>query len=69
MARQIIELGNNEAVKRPVAAGVGVGIRSKRTLDVEAQAGDIGIRDCADRDCRRQFWPVHPRDRLLSRAE
>lgn len=69
MPGQIIELGSNEAVKRSVAAGLGVGILSERTLDVDVRAGDVGILDCADWDCRRQFWLVHRADRLLSRAE
>jgi DNA-binding transcriptional LysR family regulator len=64
-----IQLGSNEAVKRAVAAGLGIGILSARTVDVDARAGDVALIPCADWDCRRQFWLVQRRDRLASRAE
>lgn len=64
-----VQLGSNEAVKRAVAAGLGVGILSARTIDVDERAGDIAGVPCADWDCRRQFWLVHRADRVLSQAE
>jgi DNA-binding transcriptional LysR family regulator len=64
-----VQLGSNEAVKRAVAAGLGVGVLSARTLDVDVRAGDIATVPCANWDCRRQFWLVHRADRMLSSAE
>ncbi len=64
-----IQLGSNEAVKRAVAAGLGVGILSAQTLDVDVRAGDVVILQCAGWECRRHFWLVQCRDRVLSRAE
>lgn len=64
-----VRLGSNEAVKRAVAAGLGIGILSDRTVDVDARAGDVTLLPVADWDCRRQFWLVRRRDRLPSRAE
>jgi DNA-binding transcriptional LysR family regulator len=64
-----VHLGSNEAVKRAVAAGLGMGVLSAGTLDVDMRAGDVRIVPCADWDCHRQFWLVRRADRVLSRAE
>ncbi len=66
---QTVHLGSNEAVKRAVAAGLGIGILSARAVDVDVRAGDVTILSCQGWECRRRFWLVHRRDRLLSRAE
>jgi DNA-binding transcriptional LysR family regulator len=64
-----VQFGSNEAVKRAVAAGLGVGVLSARTLDVDVRAGDVAIVPCGDWVCRRQFWLVRRTDRILSRAD
>jgi DNA-binding transcriptional LysR family regulator len=64
-----VQFGSNEAVKRAVAAGLGVGVLSARTLDVDVRAGDVAIVPCAGWVCRRQFWLVRRTDRILSRAD
>ncbi len=64
-----VQLGSNEAVKRAVAAGLGVRILSAQSLDVDVRAGDVVILPCTDWECRRQFWLVQRRDRVSSRAE
>jgi DNA-binding transcriptional LysR family regulator len=69
MPTSTIQLGSNEAVKRAVAAGLGIGILSEQTLDVDIRAGDIAILTCSDWACGREFWLVHRRDHVLSRAE
>lgn len=66
---ETIQLGSNEAVKRGVAARLGVGILSAQTLEVDLRAGDIAILDCTDWTCRREFWRIRRRDRVLSAAE
>jgi DNA-binding transcriptional LysR family regulator len=67
--REVVPLGSNEAVKRLVASGIGIGILSVRTLDVDVRAGDVTLLACDGWDCRRQFWLVHRADRLLTRTE
>jgi DNA-binding transcriptional LysR family regulator len=64
-----IQLGSNEAVKRAVASGLGYGILSSQTLDVDIRSGDIVVLDVVDWECHREFWLVKRRDRILSRAE
>ncbi len=64
-----IELGSNEAVKRAVSVGLGVGVLSAHTIAVDKRAGMLGVVKCVDWDCRRNFWLIHLRDRLLTRAE
>jgi DNA-binding transcriptional LysR family regulator len=64
-----LQFGSNEAVKRAVAAGLGIGILSVHTLAVDQRAGDIAILPCIGWDCRRQFWLIRRRDRELTRAE
>jgi DNA-binding transcriptional LysR family regulator len=64
-----MQFGSNEAVKRAVAAGLGIGVLSARTIDVDVRAGDVTIVPCANWECRRQFWLVRRTDRILSRAD
>lgn len=67
--RQTIQLGSNEAVKRAVAAGLGIGILSAQTLDIDVRSGDVVVLPCDDWTCERQFWIVRRADRMASRAE
>ena len=59
----------NEAVKRAVAAGMGIGILSEHTLAVDYRAREVVRLPCADWECRRQFRVLHRHDRVLARAE
>jgi DNA-binding transcriptional LysR family regulator len=64
----VIELGSNEAVKRAVEAGLGIGLLSTHTIEAERLAGllvDLPISGWA---CRRSFWLIRRRDRALTRA-
>lgn len=65
----VIELGSNEAVKRAVSAGLGIGVLSVHTTRVDHQAGLVATLDCAGWECRRSFYLIHRRDRALSSAE
>jgi LysR family transcriptional regulator, low CO2-responsive transcriptional regulator len=69
MPRHVVHFGSNEAVKRAVAAGLGIGIVSAHTLDVDLRAGVLQILPCVDWHCRRQFWLARHRDRHATRAE
>lgn len=67
--RDTIELGSNEAVKRAVADGLGIGVLSTHTVSIDQQAGAIAILSCDNWHCRRQFHLIYRRDRTLTRAE
>lgn len=65
----VIELGSNEAVKRAVEAGLGIGLLSTHSVEAERLAGlleDLPLRGWS---CGRSFWMIRRRDHLLSRAE
>jgi DNA-binding transcriptional LysR family regulator len=67
--RETIELGSNEAVKRAVSAGLGIGVLSTHTVAVDRKARAVVALAVRGWDCRRQFWLIHRTDRLLTRAE
>ena len=46
-----------------------LGVLSAHSIAVDKQAGMINVIQCADWECRRTFWLIHRRDRLLTRAE
>ncbi len=65
----IIELGSNEAVKRAVEAGLGIGLLSTHAIETERRADLLADLPLAGWDCRRSFWLIRRRDRVLTRAE
>ena len=65
----VIELGSNEAVKRAVGAGLGVGLLSTHTIAAERLAGLLIDLPVTGWECRRSFWLIRRRDRVLTRAE
>jgi DNA-binding transcriptional LysR family regulator len=65
----VIELGSNEAVKRAVAAGLGIGLLSTHTIAAERLAGLLVDLPVIGWACRRSFWLIRRRDRALTRAE
>ena len=64
-----MELGSNEAVKRAVAAGLGIGILSKLALEVDCAAGALKLIEVAGFNCKRHFYTLYPRNRYLGRAQ
>jgi DNA-binding transcriptional LysR family regulator len=64
-----IELGSNEAVKRAVSAGLGIGVLSTHTVRIDRQAGAVVVLDCAGWDCQRHFWLIYRVDRYPTSAE
>ncbi len=64
-----IELGSNEAVKRAVEAGLGIGLLSTHAIEAERLAGLLVDLPLARWHCPRSFWLIRRRDRSLSRAE
>ena len=67
--RLAMELGSNEAVKRAVRAGLGVGLLSRRAADSELAAGHLVVLDVPTWHCHRALYAVHRRDRRLTAAE
>ena len=65
----VIELGSNEAVKRAVEAGLGIGLLSTHTIAAERLAGLLVDLPVMGWDCRRSFWLIRRHDRALTRAE
>jgi DNA-binding transcriptional LysR family regulator len=64
-----MELGSNEAVKRAVRAGLGVGLLSRRAADSELAAGHLVVLDVPAWSCRRELYAIHRREKHLSAAE
>jgi DNA-binding transcriptional LysR family regulator len=65
----VIELGSNEAVKRAVEAGLGIGLLSTHTIEAERLAGLLVDLPVTGWMCERSFWLIRRRDRVLTRAE
>jgi DNA-binding transcriptional LysR family regulator len=65
----VVELGSNEAVKRAVEAGLGIGLLSTHAIEAERLAGLLVDLPLAGWDCRRSFWLIYLADRRLTRAE
>jgi DNA-binding transcriptional LysR family regulator len=65
----VIELGSNEAVKRAVEAGLGIGLLSTYTIEAERLAGLLVNLPILGWKCGRSFWLIRRRDRVLTRAE
>ncbi len=67
--RVVMELGSNDAVKRAVAAGLGLAALSSRAVVPEVQAGWLVLLDAPWFRCARPLVLLRHRDRLLSRVE
>jgi molybdate transport repressor ModE-like protein len=65
----VIELGSNEAVKRAVEAGLGIGLLSSHAIEADRMAGLLEVLPVRGWSCRRSFWLIRRRDRTLTRAE
>src|SRR5262245_51724190 len=65
----VIELGSNEAVKRAVEAGLGIGLLSTHSIGAERLAGLLTDLPLSGWQCGRSFWLIRRRDRVLTRAE
>lgn len=61
----IMELGNTEAIKRAVMAGLGVGFVSTFAIRQESAAGLLRVVPIRDFTIKRQIWLVGPQHRHL----
>lgn len=67
--RVAMELGSNEAVKRAVAAGLGIAAISRHAITAEVAAGHVVVVPVAGWSCRRQFRIIYRRGRRLTAHE
>lgn len=61
-----MEMTSNEALKQAVAAGLGLGVTSRHTLQPELQAGQLVVLDVAHFPIVRQWFVVHRQGKRLS---
>ncbi|MEQ8799258.1 MAG: LysR family transcriptional regulator [Salinisphaeraceae bacterium] len=61
-----MEMTSNEALKQAVAAGLGLGVTSRHTLQPELQAGQLVELDVAHFPIVRQWFVVHRQGKRLS---
>lgn len=63
-----MELGSTEAIKRVVAAGVGISFVSYNTIELEEAAGKLVRLPVSDLELKRILWLVYRPDRHFSPA-
>jgi LysR family transcriptional regulator, low CO2-responsive transcriptional regulator len=63
-----LELGNIEATKGGVAAGLGVAVLPHESVELELAAGDLVALDVQGFPLQRHWYVVHVKDRRLSLA-
>ena len=61
-----IEMTSNEAIKQSVQAGLGLGIVSAHTVELEIDVGRLAILDVASFPIMRRWYLVHRREKRLS---
>ncbi len=61
-----MEMNSNEAIKQAVEAGLGLGIVSTHTLELELEAGRLGIMDVVGFPILRHWYVVYRQGRRLS---
>lgn len=63
-----IEMTSNEAIKQSVVAGLGLGVVSAHTIELETQAGHLIVLDVRHFPIRRRWYVAHHRAKRLSAA-
>ena len=61
-----MELGNAQAIKQGVMAGLGISVLSKRNLGLELASNQITILDVKEFPLVRRWYGVHPEGKKLS---
>ena len=67
--RVTMELGSNEAIKRAVAAGLGLGVLSEFAITPDLAAGLIKVLQVSRWECSRQLSVFYRDDKYLSAAQ
>jgi len=63
-----IEMTSNEAIKQAVQAGLGLGIVSSHTLELELETRRLKILDVVDFPILRHWYVIHRKGKRLSPA-
>lgn len=66
--KTVMELGSNEAIKQAVIAGLGLGIASAHTLELELASGRLAVLDVQGFPILRHWYVVHRKGKRLSPA-
>ena len=61
-------MNSNEAIKQSVEAGLGLGVVSAHTVELELEAQRLCVLDVEHFPIRRQWYVVHRADKRLSRV-
>lgn len=61
-----MEVGSNEAIKQSVQAGLGLGLLSRDTVDMELELGRLAVLDVSEFPILRHWYVVHRRGKRLS---
>jgi len=61
-----MEVGSNEAIKQSVQAGLGLGLLSRDTLEMELTLGRLAVLDVQHFPIMRHWYVVHRRGKRLS---
>jgi DNA-binding transcriptional LysR family regulator len=63
-----MEMSSTEAIKQAVQAGLGLGVVSLNTVELELEAKRLKVLDVAGLPIRRHWYIVHRKDKRLSAA-
>jgi DNA-binding transcriptional LysR family regulator len=63
-----VEMTSNEAIKQSVEAGLGLGLVSNHTVELECDAGRLKVLDVQSFPIKRKWYVVHRRGKRLSAA-
>lgn len=61
-----LELGSNEAIKRSVAAGIGISVISEHALATHLAEDEVSILDVAGFPLTSNWWTLYPQGKRLS---
>ena len=61
-----LELGNNEAIKQAIIAGLGISVLSAHTLVLDNASGEFNILDVEGFPLQRHWYAVYPTGKQLS---
>ncbi|WP_177418739.1 LysR family transcriptional regulator [endosymbiont of Lamellibrachia barhami] len=63
-----MQMTRNEAIKQAVRAGMGLGVASEHTIELEVETGRLVILDVEQFPIRRKWYMVHRKGKRLSPA-
>jgi DNA-binding transcriptional LysR family regulator len=61
-----MELGDSEAIKHGILAGLGISVMSRHNIRLELESGRLVVLDVEGFPLRRKWYAVHPRTKKLS---